>query len=92
MPIVLGTNKELSPKQPAGGIGIYSWTGPLRGNNAGYRANLAAAGDSDARLLKRLQENANQLTSLSIDAAVSQMPRLQVKNPLPLPHFCLLHL
>lgn len=49
---------------------------------AGYRANLAAAGDSDARLLKQLQEHASSLTSLSIDAAVSQMPRLQVSESL----------
>lgn len=54
---------------------------------AGYRANLAAAGDSDARLLKRLQENASQLMSLSIDAAVSQMPRLQVCFSLPFSRF-----
>jgi len=52
---------------------------------SGYRANLAAAGDSDSRLQKRLQENVSQLTSLSLDAAVSQMPRLQVP-PHPLTH------
>ena len=50
---------------------------------AGYRANLAAAGESDGRLQKRLSENVSQLTSLSMDAAVSQMPRLQVSFPLP---------
>lgn len=44
----------------------------------GYRANLAAAGESDVRLAKRLQDNAGQLTTLSLDAAVSHMPRLQV--------------
>ncbi len=45
---------------------------------AGYNANLEAAGQSDARLAQRLEENNSAFAGLSIDAAVSQMPRLQV--------------
>ena len=46
--------------------------------SAGYNANLDAAGQSDARLALRLEENNSAFAGLSIDAAVSQMPRLQV--------------
>ena len=46
--------------------------------SAGYNANLDAAGQSDARLAQRLDENNSAFAGLSIDAAVSQMPRLQV--------------
>jgi len=39
----------------------------------------ASAGDSDARLEQRLMQNNAAFSALSIDAAVSQMPRLQVR-------------
>ena len=47
---------------------------------AGYNANLTAAGDSDARLEQRLMQNNAAFSALSIDAAVAQMPRLQVSG------------
>lgn len=49
----------------------------MREKIAGYNANLTAAGDSDARLEQRLMQNNAAFSALSIDAAVSQMPRLQ---------------
>lgn len=51
----------------------------MREKIAGYNANLTAAGDSDARLEQRLMQNNAAFSALSIDAAVSQMPRLQVR-------------
>ncbi len=51
----------------------------MREKIAGYNANLTAAGDSDARLEQRLMQNNTAFSALSIDAAVSQMPRLQVR-------------
>ena len=50
----------------------------LKFSFVGYRANLTAAGDSDQRLQRQLQESASSLSSLSMDGAVNQMPRLQV--------------
>ena len=50
----------------------------MREKIAGYNANLTAAGDSDARLEQRLMQNNAAFSALSIDAAVAQMPRLQV--------------
>ena len=50
----------------------------MREKIAGYHANLTAAGDSDARLEQRLMQNNAAFSALSIDAAVAQMPRLQV--------------
>ncbi len=46
------------------------------------RANLVAAGDSDARLERKLADNVDSFAALTVDAAAAQMPRLQV---LPLP-------
>jgi len=56
----------------------------MREKIAGYNANLTAAGDSDARLEQRLMQNNAAFSALSIDAAVSQMPRLQVRLHQPL--------
>lgn len=50
---------------------------PLCDKLAGYKANLAAAGESDARLFQKLDGNAPGLAGLSLEAACSQMPRLQ---------------
>lgn len=50
----------------------------MREKIAGYNANLTAAGDSDTRLEQRLMQNNAAFSALSIDAAVAQMPRLQV--------------
>ena len=44
----------------------------------GYKANLAAAGESDGRLEQRLQQSSSAFSSLSLDNAVAAMPRLQV--------------
>ncbi|KAK9820581.1 hypothetical protein WJX72_011897 [[Myrmecia] bisecta] len=49
----------------------------MREKVAGYRANLAAAGESDGRLEQRLVQNTPGFAALSLDAAVQQMPRLQ---------------
>lgn len=46
----------------------------------GYKANLVAAADSDARLETRLNQNQNKFNALSLDLAISQMPRLQVRK------------
>lgn len=43
------------------------------------RANLTAAGDSDARLEARLASSGPAFAALSVDAAAVQMPRLQVR-------------
>ena len=43
-----------------------------------HRSNLAAAGDSDTRLEAKLASNAAGFAALTVDAAASQMPRLQV--------------
>ena len=55
----------------------------MREKIAGYNSNLIAAGDSDARLEQRLMKDNAAFSALSIDAAVAQMPRLQVyyQNP-----------
>ena len=45
---------------------------------SGYKANLAAAGESDTRLEARLAQNMRAFSSLSLDNAVALMPRLQV--------------
>lgn len=45
---------------------------------AGYKANLAAAGESDGRLEQRLSQNSSAFSALSLDNAVVAMPRLQV--------------
>ena len=50
--------------------------------SAGYKANLAAAGESDGRLEQRLQQNSSAFSALSLDNAVTAMPRLQVM-PIP---------
>ena len=42
------------------------------------RSNLAAAADSDARLEGKLASSAAGFAALTVDAAASQMPRLQV--------------
>ncbi|CAL8461578.1 g1109 [Coccomyxa elongata] len=44
---------------------------------AGYKANLAAAGESDGRLEARLAQNTSAFSALSLDNAVAAMPRLQ---------------
>ncbi|CAK0747325.1 hypothetical protein CVIRNUC_001757 [Coccomyxa viridis] len=44
---------------------------------AGYKANLAAAGESDSRLEQRLAQNSGSFSALSLDNAVTAMPRLQ---------------
>ena len=46
--------------------------------SAGYNANLVSAGDSDARLMHRLDGSQSAFSALSLDLAISQMPRLQV--------------
>lgn len=50
--------------------------------SAGYKANMAAAGESDGRLEQRLQQNSSAFSALSLDNAVAAMPRLQVM-PVP---------
>ena len=55
---------------------MYDWMPCLR--RAGYKANLAAAGESDARLEARLAQSQQSFTALSLDHAVAAMPRLQV--------------
>ncbi len=45
---------------------------------SGYKANLAAAGESNQRLEARLAQNMRAFSSLSLDNAVALMPRLQV--------------
>jgi hypothetical protein len=50
--------------------------------SAGYKANMAAAGESDGRLEQRLQQNSSAFSALSLDNAVAAMPRLQVM-PIP---------
>ena len=50
----------------------------IREHIAGYNSNLIAAGDSDARLELRLMKDNAVFSALSFDAAVAQMPRLQV--------------
>jgi len=50
---------------------------------AGYKANLAAAGESDGRLEQRLEQNLSAFSSLSLDNAVVAMPRLQVTVHFP---------
>ena len=59
----------------------------LRAWAAGYKANLAAAGESDGRLEQRLQQNSSAFSALSLDNAVAAMPRLQVlvASPTPMP-------
>ena len=42
------------------------------------RSNLAAAADSDGRLEGKLAASAGGFAALTVDAAASQMPRLQV--------------
>eukprot|EP00208_Stichococcus_sp_RCC1054_P002835 CAMPEP_0206140322 /NCGR_PEP_ID=MMETSP1473-20131121/9097_1 /ASSEMBLY_ACC=CAM_ASM_001109 /TAXON_ID=1461547 /ORGANISM="Stichococcus sp, Strain RCC1054" /LENGTH=740 /DNA_ID=CAMNT_0053534441 /DNA_START=308 /DNA_END=2527 /DNA_ORIENTATION=- len=49
----------------------------LREKAAGYRANLVAAADSDARLEQKLAANTPAFAALTVDAAAVQMPRLQ---------------
>lgn len=46
--------------------------------DAGYKANMVAAGESDSRLEARLQQQQAAFSALSLDHAVAQMPRLQV--------------
>ena len=46
----------------------------------GYKNNLNVAGESDARLDQRLQQHLPAFRALSLDAAISQMPRLQVHS------------
>eukprot|EP00884_Botryococcus_braunii_P008240 jgi/Botrbrau1/17417/Bobra.0054s0013.1 len=61
------------------------WTRPsssalnsnLREKVAVYRQNLKEAAGSDARLFQRLEQNQAAFGALGIDAAISQMPRLQ---------------
>lgn len=60
----------------------------MREKIAGYNSNLVAAGDSDARLEQRLMKDNAAFAALSIDAAVAQMPRLQV--PIRHQFICLL--
>ena len=52
--------------------------------HAGYKANLAAAGESDSRLEQRLRDNSSAFSALSLDNAVAAMPRLQV-SPIAAP-------
>ena len=59
------------------GLPCGYWKGPLTG--AGYKANLVAAGESDARLEARLQQQQAAFGALSLDHAVAQMPRLQAR-------------
>lgn len=47
-------------------------------SRAGYKANLAAAGESDGRLEARLAQSSSAFSALSLDNAVAAMPRLQV--------------
>lgn len=55
---------------------------------AGYKANLVAAADSDARLEARLGQNQTKFNALSLDLAISQMPRLQACTA----HHCICNL
>ncbi len=55
---------------------------PLDHGAAGYKANLAAAGESDGRLEQRLQQSSSSFSALSLDNAVAAMPRLQVSHRL----------
>lgn len=48
--------------------------------HAGYKANLAAAGESDGRLEARLAQSTSSFSALSLDNAVAAMPRLQVPH------------
>lgn len=50
---------------------------PLHDKLMGYRGNIAAAGESDAKLFRKLEDNSAGLSTLSMDAAVAAMPRLQ---------------
>lgn len=64
------------------------WTGDVQAlipslRRAGYKANLVAAGESDARLETRLQQQQAAFSALSLDHAVAQMPRLQARAQLP---------
>ncbi len=52
-------------------------TKQLRDKVAGYRNNLSVAGESDAKLMERLNSNASMLGGLSMEAASRQLPRLQ---------------
>jgi programmed cell death 6-interacting protein len=49
---------------------------PLREKTAGYAANLAAAGESDARLAARLRDNAASFAGLAPAAAAAALPKL----------------
>ena len=61
------------------------WTAPpsaaltkqLRDKVAGYRSNLVVAGESDSKLMDKLNANAGSLGSLSMAEASKQLPRLQ---------------
>ena len=49
----------------------------LRDKLAQYRGTLAAAGESDGRVIARLDERRAELEALTADAAAAAMPRLQ---------------
>lgn len=52
-------------------------TSALRETVGRYQANLATAGESDARVLSKLEANRGRLESLSADGARSLVPTLQ---------------
>ena len=52
-------------------------TSALREMVGRYQANLATAGESDARVLSKLEANRGRLESLSADGARSLVPTLQ---------------
>jgi hypothetical protein len=52
-------------------------TSALRETIGRYQANLATAGESDARILSKLQANRSRLESLSAEGARSLVPTLQ---------------
>lgn len=58
-------------------------TSALRETVGRYQANLATAGESDARVLSKLEANRGRLESLSADGARSLVPTLQQPMVVP---------
>jgi programmed cell death 6-interacting protein len=55
----------------------------LRDKLAQYRSTLSAAGESDGRVIARLDDSRAQLDALTVDAAAALMPRLQAPTSPP---------
>ena len=58
-------------------------TSALRETIGRYQANLATAGESDARVLSKLEANRGRLESLSAEGARSLVPTLQQPMVVP---------